>query len=551
MTDIQITDVTNGSVQTDPSSGSQTWLGTGVFDKLVEAVNKNIELQYMEGRITGSDYANVYLGSMQAVLAQATQFVLQEKVTEAQIADINAGLLLKQQQLVNMQDELATAAKQRLVMDKDIEFKDEQIESLNIEDVIKQAKHEDDLLTSGLQRQQITAQTNEITDSTVRANTQLTDALLTSGEQRIGMQKDNEVKTEQVLMSVFEREFIQPKNLEKINSDIVLTSAQITGIQKDNEVKSEQVLMSAFEREFIQPKNLEKIIKDIDVAERQITEAELTGTKQRVLLDEEKETADLQQLLLATEEEIKQYEHNVLQLDQHNANLKQETLLSKQAEELDERIDLLQTQDLGELYKVNSLMPAELSQLTTQTAEIADGTTRANVQLQDQIATNVKQRESIEKDIEIKERSTVIQEQQNTLQLVLMNEEIETANKQQVLLDTEEAAKQYEVDNILPANLASINKDVEVKERSTVVQETQLSDQLVTSAAQRDQIQKQTLNLENDDLLTLAQIGKTKAETDVTVTLAAKDVDLKEAQLEQATAETLLVKQKYVGRKQV
>jgi hypothetical protein len=366
MTDIQITDVTNGSVQTDPSSGSQTWLGTGVFDKLVEAVNKNIELQYMEGRITGSDYANVYLGSMQAVLAQATQFVLQEKVTEAQIADINAGLLLKQQQLVNLQDELVTAAKQRLVMDKDIEFKDEQIESLNIEDGIKQAKHEDDLLTSGLQRQQITAQTSEVLDSTVRANTQLTDALLTSGEQRIGMQKDNEVKTEQVLMSVFEREFIQPKNLEKINSDIVLTSAQITGIQKDNEVKSEQVLMSAFEREFIQPKNLA----------------------------------------------------------------------------------------------------------------------------------------SIEKDIEIKERSTVIQEQQNTLQLVLMNEEIETANKQQVLLDTEEAAKQYEVDNILPANLASINKDVEVKERSTVVQETQLSDQLVTSAAQRDQIQKQTLNLENDDLLT-------------------------------------------------
>jgi len=38
MADIQITDVTNGSVQTDSSSGSQTWLGTGVFDKLVEAV---------------------------------------------------------------------------------------------------------------------------------------------------------------------------------------------------------------------------------------------------------------------------------------------------------------------------------------------------------------------------------------------------------------------------------------------------------------------------------------------------------------------------------
>jgi hypothetical protein len=321
-----------------------------------------------------------------------------------------------------MQDDLVTASKQRELTEqqiadvlKGLEIKNQQLASMVLDDEIKEGTYVYQLLTTSLQRNQITTQTAEIADSTIRANAQLTDALLTSGEQRIGMQKDNEVKTEQVLMSVFEREFIQPKNLEKINSDIVLTSAQITGIQKDNEVKSEQVLMSAFEREFIQPKNLEKIEKDIDVAERQITEAELTGTKQRVLLDEEKETADLQQLLLVTEEEI----------------------------------------------------------------------------------------------------------------------------------------KQYEVDNILPANLASINKDVEVKERSTVVQETQLSDQLVTSATQRDQIQKQTLNLENDDLLTLAQIGKTKAETDVTVTLATKDVDLKEAQLEQATAETLLVKQKYVGRKQV
>jgi hypothetical protein len=132
MTDIQITDVTNGSVQTDLSSGSQTWLGTRVFDKLVEAVNKNIELQYMEGRITGPDYANAYLGSMQAVLAQAVQYVLQEKITEAQIADVLVGIALKEQQLINLQDELLTTAKQRLVMYKDIEFKDEQAAFFNL-----------------------------------------------------------------------------------------------------------------------------------------------------------------------------------------------------------------------------------------------------------------------------------------------------------------------------------------------------------------------------------------------------------------------------------
>ena len=298
MTDIQITDVTNGSVQTDPSSGSQTWLGTGVFDKLVEAVNKNIELQYMEGRITGSDYANVYLGSMQAVLAQATQFVLQEKVTEAQIADINAGLLLKQQQLVNLQDELATSAKQR---------------------------------------EQIVAQTNEIVDSTIRANTQLDDQLVTSEKQRLQV------------------------------------DAQITGINKDNEVKTEQVLMSVFEREFIQPKNLEKLETDIDVATRQIIVTEAQSSKDILVKD------------------------------------------------------------------------AQIAQTITQTTEIADSTTRANVQLQDQVATSVKQRESMDKDIQLKE---------------------------------------------------------------------------------------------NQDLLTLANIGQTKAQTDIAITLAAKDVDLKEAQYRQTERQT-------------
>ena len=61
---------------------------TGVFDKLMDSVNDNINSQYTNGRITTSDYANVYLGSLQAVLQQSIQFVLQEQVSEAQIRSI-------------------------------------------------------------------------------------------------------------------------------------------------------------------------------------------------------------------------------------------------------------------------------------------------------------------------------------------------------------------------------------------------------------------------------------------------------------------------------
>jgi len=82
MADIQLDSVTNSG-------------GTGVFDKLMQAVNAQIESQYLNNRITGSDYANVYLGSMQAVLQQSMQFVMSEQLTEAQIEGILADNLVK------------------------------------------------------------------------------------------------------------------------------------------------------------------------------------------------------------------------------------------------------------------------------------------------------------------------------------------------------------------------------------------------------------------------------------------------------------------------
>ena len=79
MTQIEITDLTNGY------NVNQEWQGTGVFDKLMSAVNKNIEIQYQKGRITGSDYAQVYTQSLQATLQQAVEFLLRKDLTEAQI----------------------------------------------------------------------------------------------------------------------------------------------------------------------------------------------------------------------------------------------------------------------------------------------------------------------------------------------------------------------------------------------------------------------------------------------------------------------------------
>ena len=49
---------------------------TGNFDELMKTVTLHLEEQFNAGRITGTDYATVYLGALQSVLAQAVNFTL-------------------------------------------------------------------------------------------------------------------------------------------------------------------------------------------------------------------------------------------------------------------------------------------------------------------------------------------------------------------------------------------------------------------------------------------------------------------------------------------
>lgn len=58
--------------------------GDGMFDDLMETATAHIEAQYQLGRITGSDYATVYLGTMQAIVQQAVQYTIGQAKTNAE-----------------------------------------------------------------------------------------------------------------------------------------------------------------------------------------------------------------------------------------------------------------------------------------------------------------------------------------------------------------------------------------------------------------------------------------------------------------------------------
>ena len=109
---INFEDFSNGVVDhTNPALPE--WSGSGVFDKLMHAINGNILVQYESGRIKGPEYAQVYLGSMQTAVVEAMKFML----TKEQIAK---DLDLKQAQIDKLNDDKLTSAKQRELYQRQI-----------------------------------------------------------------------------------------------------------------------------------------------------------------------------------------------------------------------------------------------------------------------------------------------------------------------------------------------------------------------------------------------------------------------------------------------
>ena len=104
-----------------PQLTEATTNGSGVFDVLMKATKAHLEQEFTQGRIKGAEYATVYLGSLEAVMQNALQFLLQKDKTilegellnkqialaEVELAKANAELLIIQQGLPKIQAEIA------------------------------------------------------------------------------------------------------------------------------------------------------------------------------------------------------------------------------------------------------------------------------------------------------------------------------------------------------------------------------------------------------------------------------------------------------------
>ena len=96
---VDINDFSNGSID-DSNPQDPKWEGTGVFDIIMKAANENIKIQNQASRITGAEYAEVYLGTMQTAISEAMKFLLNkdQSTKDLEVKQANIDLLNRQKE---------------------------------------------------------------------------------------------------------------------------------------------------------------------------------------------------------------------------------------------------------------------------------------------------------------------------------------------------------------------------------------------------------------------------------------------------------------------
>lgn len=80
--------------------------GTGVFDVLMRANKAHLESEFSKGRIKGTEYATVYLGSLEAVMRAALEFLLQKDRASLEAQLLEQKILVAQQEVLKSQQDV-------------------------------------------------------------------------------------------------------------------------------------------------------------------------------------------------------------------------------------------------------------------------------------------------------------------------------------------------------------------------------------------------------------------------------------------------------------
>lgn len=126
-------------------------LGEGIVDQLMATFNYHLDSQYNQGRISGSDFAQVYVGSISAVMQYSTQYLLGIMLIDEQKAKAGGEVSLMAKQEEKIEGELALIALQ----EAELRYRIEQLlplEKQKLELEVIRVQQEGDLIAAQIRK---------------------------------------------------------------------------------------------------------------------------------------------------------------------------------------------------------------------------------------------------------------------------------------------------------------------------------------------------------------------------------------------------------------
>lgn len=346
--------------------------GTGVFDVLMSATSLHVNGEFAKGNIRGTEYAQVYLGGLQAVLATSVEYINRSKLLGIEISN---------------------QEKQGLLTEAQIKLIEAQANQITLE---TQLKLPAEVANLGKQGSLVDAQVVQLTSETTSklpaeiANIQASTALSNANKDRVVEElalvplqgnlltaQSGQVGAETILTNKRVDQITQ--ELAKIPVEIQLLENQVINTQTQNELLTAQ-------KEGIDLQN-SKVPKEIVILEKQALQADAatalsTAQKDQMIAETNtKLPVEVQNLARQGENISKQ----VLLTDaQTNQTIEQTKRLPYDIEEIQARITNMSKQSLS-MEKDIELKVGQLAlqekQLLISAAELAVKQQEIQVQL--------------------------------------------------------------------------------------------------------------------------------------------------------------------------
>ena len=262
--------------------------GTGVFDVLMQSVKNHVQEEHTKSRITGKEYATVYLEALQSTMAQSVEYLLRAKTLGFELDNLG-----KQGVLLDHQAEIAI---------KDAQLKFAQI---------AQTQAQTDLAEQQVKSAEAEAHKIPVEISLLRSNLELA-----------GVEKD--LRIAQVGLAETEKDIAVYNLVNKTPVEVELLQAQTDNAQSQIALTEAQVVKITEENKVI-PYNIERIQAEIANMTRQsdILEKELEIKISSLALQ------DKQLLLADAELEVRRLELDVKRAEVESAQAQAQLYAAK------------------------------------------------------------------------------------------------------------------------------------------------------------------------------------------------------------------------------